>query len=88
MKPLAAIVAILLMTSVAHARCDKPAYQQVPGSRLASVSVLPFAAALTILTIPAGIIGSATRTEPLAKSTPTMACYTGRFAKHTVVGNR
>ena len=88
MKFIVTLAVLALMSTTAFARCEKPAYQQVPGSRLASVSVLPFAAALTILTIPAGVVGAATRNEPLAKSTPTMACYTGRFAKHTVVGNR
>ena len=88
MKYIVAAIAVILMSSGAYAQCEKPAYQQVPGSRLASVSVLPLAAALTVLTIPAGIIGAATGNEPLATSTPTTACYTAGMARHTIVGNR
>lgn len=88
MKLIATAIAVILMSSPAFAGCEKPAYQHVPGSRLASVSVLPFAAALTVLTVPVGIIGAATRNEPLARSTPYTACFTGKLAKHTVVGNR
>ena len=88
MKPLIIIVALIFMSESAFAQCERPAYQHVPGSRLASAAVLPLAAALTIVTVPAGLVGAAARNEPLAASTPQTACFTGRLARHTVVGNR
>jgi hypothetical protein len=88
MKFVISVIAMLAMSSSALAECEEAAYQQVPGSRLASTAVLPFAAALTILTVPAGVIGAATRNEDLARSTPTTACFTADAAEHIVVGNR
>jgi hypothetical protein len=88
MKLIISIVALIYMSTSAFAECEKPAYQHVTGSRLASAAVLPLAAALTIVTIPAAVVGVATRNESLATSTPNTACFTGRLVRHTVVGNR
>ena len=55
---------------------------------MASAAVLPFAIAVTVLSIPTGIIGAATGDETLAGSTTDTLCFTGDLAEHTVVGNR
>ena len=88
MKLTVSILALAFMSTTALAECERPAYQEVPGSRLASVAVLPFAVGLTIITVPAGIVGAATHNEDLATSTPNMACFTAGLVEHTVVGNR
>ena len=88
MKSTVFILALAFMSTTALAECERPAYQEVPGSRLASVAVLPLAAALTIVTVPAGIVGAATHNEDLATSTPNTACFTAGLAEHIVVGNR
>ena len=72
------------MSASALAECVDPDYQQAPGSRMASAAVLPFAIAVTVLSI----IGAATGDETLAESTTDTLCFTGDLAEHTVVGNR
>jgi hypothetical protein len=50
--------------------------------------MIPLSAALTIVTLPAGIIGAATRNEELVDGTRDTFCYTTGFAGHAVTGNR
>jgi hypothetical protein len=88
MKSFIAVAACVFMSSSAFADCVDPAYQEGPGSRMASAVLLPFAAAVTVLTLPVGVIGAATRNETLAGSTSDNACFTADLAEHTLVGNR
>jgi hypothetical protein len=76
------------MTSPALAECQTPAYVGTPGSRAVSAAMIPLSAALTIVTLPAGIIGAATRNEELVDGTRDTFCYTTGFAGHAVTGNR
>lgn len=88
MKYILSLAALAFMSASALAECVDPDYQQAPGSRMASAAVLPFAIAVTVLSIPTGIIGAATGDETLAESTTDTLCFTGDLAEHTVVGNR
>ena len=88
MKCALALIAFAFASTSAFAECVEPAYQEVPGSRMASALILPFAVGVTVLTIPTGIIGAATGNETLAESTPDTLCFTGDLVEHTVVGNR
>jgi hypothetical protein len=88
MRYILSLVAFAFMSASALAECVDPDYQQVPGSRMASAAVLPLVVAVTVLTIPVGIIGAATGEETLAASTSDALCFTGDLAEHTVVGNK
>lgn len=88
MKYRVAILALLCMSTPAMAVCHSPAYLDKPGSRAVSLTILPLSAALTILTLPTGIIGAATRNGTLMEGTSDNFCYTTGFATHAIVGNR
>jgi hypothetical protein len=94
MKYLAAVTALGLMAAPAMASCDYPAYQQ-NGGRLASVTLLPMSAILTVVSLPAagvGVLADATghdRTGHNLKSgTADTFCYTTGFASHAIQGRR
>jgi hypothetical protein len=88
MKHRVALLALLCMSTPAMAVCHTPAYLDKPGSRAVSLTILPLSAALTVLTLPTGIIGAATRNETLMEGTSDTVCYTRGFATHAIVGNR
>jgi hypothetical protein len=88
MKHRLAVLALLCMSTPAMAVCHSPAYLDKPGSRAVSLTLLPLSAALTILTLPTGIIGAATRNGTLMEGTSDTFCYTTGFATHAIVGNR
>jgi hypothetical protein len=84
----AIILAFLCMSTPALADCQTPAYVGLPGSRGVSAAMILPTAALTILTLPAGAIGVATRNEDLTNGTKDTFCYTTGFIDHAVVGDR
>jgi hypothetical protein len=88
MKCSAALLALLCISSPAVAECYTPEYVGTPGSRFVSLAVLPLSAALTVVTLPTGVIGVATRNQTLKDGTADTFCYTTGFAEHAVVGNR
>ena len=88
MKYRAMVLALLCMSTPALADCQTPSYVGVPGSRAVSAVMFPMSAALTIVTLPAGIIGAATRNDDLMNGTRDTFCYTTGFLGHAVVGHR
>jgi hypothetical protein len=88
MKYCAALLAILCISTPALAECETPAYVGTSGSRFASMVVLPFSAALTVLTLPTGVIGAASGNETLVDGTADNLCFTAGLAQHAVVGDR
>lgn len=88
MKYRATVLAFLCMSTPALADCQTPAYVGLPGSRAVSAAMFPLSAALTIVTLPAGAIGVATRNEDLKNGTRDTFCYTTGFAGHAIVGHR
>ena len=88
MRYRAIILAFLCMSTPALADCQTPAYVGLPGSRAVSAAVFPLSAALTIVTLPAGLIGVATRNEDLMNGTRDTFCYSTGFLEHAVVGHR
>lgn len=88
MKHRVALVALLCMSTPAMAACYTPAYVDKPGSRVVSLTILPLSAAVTVLSIPTGLIGAATRNPTLIGGTTDTVCYTTSFARHAIVGNR
>ena len=59
-----------------------------PGSRFASAALLPLTAAVTVLLLPTGVIGAATRNPTLRQGTSDSVCMTTGLASHLVVGRR
>jgi hypothetical protein len=88
MRYRAIVLAFLCMSTPALADCQTPAYVGLPGSRAVSAAMFPLSAALTIVTLPAGAIGVATRNEDLKNGTRDTFCYTTGFAGHAIVGHR
>jgi hypothetical protein len=88
MKYRAIVLALLCMSTPALADCQTPAYVGLPGSRGVSAAMILPTAALTVLTLPAGAIGVATRNEALINGTRDTFCYTTGFAGHAIVGHR
>jgi hypothetical protein len=88
MRYSALILAFVCLATPALADCQTPAYVGLPGSRAVSAAMFPMSVALTIVTLPAGIIGAATRNEDLKNGTRDMFCYTTGFLGHAVVGHR
>jgi hypothetical protein len=83
----AVVLALLCMSTPALADCQTPAYVGLPGSRGVSAAMILPTAALTVLTLPAGAIGVATRNEDLKNGTRDTFCYTTGFLSHAVAGN-
>jgi hypothetical protein len=88
MKYRTAILALILMSTPALADCVRPAYQEMKGARMTSVTLLPLSAVVTVLSIPTGIVGAATREPSLRRSTSDTVCFTAGLARHALVGRR
>jgi hypothetical protein len=82
-----AALALTCMTSSAFAECHEPAYVGIAGSRVVSAAIFPLSAALTVVSLPAGVIGAATDNENLKDGTRDTFCYTTGFATHALVGH-
>jgi hypothetical protein len=83
-----ALLALVCLSTPAIAACETPAYVDYPGSRAVSLTMLPFSAAVTVLSLPTGLIGAATGHPTLIEGTTDTFCYTTGFAGHVVHGRR